>query len=82
MAERVLSEIIRTVRANRGIGQAELGQRCNPPRAQPAVAQWESGARPLTEATLEVVAEALGVSVRDLILEGLGVQAGPKKKTP
>ena len=74
MSDRLFSEIIRRARTSRGLDQATLGSRCNPPRSQSAVAQWESGARPLTEATLEVVAEALGLPLRDLLLEGLGTR--------
>lgn len=81
-AERTLSEVIRRVRANRNLSQKELGALCHPPRDQPAVARWESGASPLLETTLDVVAEALGVSVRDLLLEGLDASPSAPPEAP
>ena len=69
MAERVLSGVIRAARERRGLTQAGLGEKCG--RSQPTVAHWESGAVGLQEATLELVAGALGLSVVDLLEEGL-----------
>jgi transcriptional regulator with XRE-family HTH domain len=69
MAERVLSGVIRAARERRGLSQAALGEKCG--RSQPTVAHWESGAAGLQEATLELVAGAFGLSVVDLLEEGL-----------
>ena len=71
MAERLLSGIVKVCREGARLSQAQLGAACNPPRTQEAVAQWESGARGLSEATLEVVAEALGTSVEEMLLDGI-----------
>ena len=71
MADPFLSQLIRAVRERRRLSQAQLAALCSPPRAQANVATWESGTRPLSEATLETVAQALGLSVRELLAEGL-----------
>lgn len=74
-AERFLSIAIRLARESRGLTQAQLAERCRPPVRQHNVSQWESGARPLSEASLEKVADALRVSVRELLAEAVKATA-------
>lgn len=69
--ERILSQILRIVRTKRGLSQIQLGELCIPPLTQSAIAQWESGAHPLSERAIEVAASAYGVTTRQLLEEGL-----------
>ena len=84
MPERVLSQVVRAVREARGLTQRELGALCvddgHPRgRTKEAVTQWEAGRHPLSEGVLEMVASALGMTERELLLEGLG--AAPPRVT-
>jgi transcriptional regulator with XRE-family HTH domain len=69
---RIFGSMIRVLRERRQLSQAELGAACTPPRSQPAIAQWEAGARPLGEDLLAVATAALGIpSLREFLREGI-----------
>jgi transcriptional regulator with XRE-family HTH domain len=67
--ERLICDFIRAIRIARGLTQEQLAERCG--RTAPAIVQWESGARPLSEATMALAAEGLGLSLREFLKEGL-----------
>ena len=66
-----LPTLLRAVRLHRGLLQADLARLLD--CRVPTVSGFESGASALSERTLEHVADALGISVRELLLEGLGL---------
>lgn len=68
-APHLLPSLLRAVRENAGLSQEELAAKCG--TSQSGVARWESGKRPIVETTLEKVADALSMSVEDLLTEGL-----------
>lgn len=65
-----LARLIRAVREERSLTQAELGALCKPERKQPQIAEFESGAQGVSEHALEAVAAALNISVVELLAEG------------
>ncbi len=71
----ILWLVLKTCRENRGLKQhgavPVLGV------TQPVISEWENGRSAITEQTLVKVAKAYGITVRDLLLEGLGVKAPP-----
>ncbi len=75
MADHLLPAIVRAVRLSRGLTQEALGSKAGVSKV--AVSQWEGGASGLSEATLERVASALELSVRELLVEGLRLTAPP-----
>lgn len=64
----VLADNIRTFRKMKGLSQEGLAEICNLHRTY--VGSVERGERNVTLSTLEVIAEALGVSVPELLTEG------------
>lgn len=60
---------IRVARETRGVSQAELAKRLG--IKQPSISGMESGKSPLSEATLEKVADALAIDVPTLLREGI-----------
>lgn len=66
---RLLSMFIRVARETRGVSQAELAKRLG--IKQPSISGMESGKSPLSEATLEKVADALAIDVPTLLREGI-----------
>jgi len=62
-----LADIIRGARLRRGWTQVEMARRCGV--SQPNVAQWESG-NPGPD-TLAKVAAAMGITVDELLTEGV-----------
>lgn len=69
MNETLFSEFIRAIRTDRHVTQKELAERCG--RTTPAIVQWESGARPLSEGTAALAAKGLNLSLREFLKEGL-----------
>ncbi len=67
--KRVLSQVVRATRAQRDESQEEFAARIG--RHQTRVAAWESGKAPLSEATIYEIAEALGMTPADLVVQGL-----------
>jgi transcriptional regulator with XRE-family HTH domain len=67
--KRVLSFMIRHARESRGLSQSALATKAGV--KQPTVAAWESGASPLSEATLDKIAEAVGIDTIALLREGI-----------
>lgn len=65
---RVLADNIRAFRKIKGLSQEDLAHICNLHRTY--VGSVERGERNVTLSTLEVIAEALGVSVPKLLTEG------------
>lgn len=78
--ERVLSAIVRAVRVKRKLRQEDLASLVGVTR--PQIAYWESGSHGLSEASLERIAGALGMSVRDLLVEGLRLTKPAKVAEP
>ena len=66
----VLAENVRRFRAESGISQEELADRCNLHRTY--IGSIERQERNATLSTLEVLAVALGVSVPELLTPGSG----------
>jgi transcriptional regulator with XRE-family HTH domain len=64
-----LATIVRRARQRRGLTQVDLADRANV--AQSCVARWENERVPMMETTLLKVADALDLSLRDLILLGI-----------
>ncbi len=65
---RILGDNIRTFRKLKGLSQEDLAGMCNLHRTY--VGSVERGERNVTLSTLEAIAEALGVSVEKLLIEG------------
>ncbi len=65
---RILADNIRTFRKLKGLSQEGLADMCNLHRTY--VGSVERGERNVTLSTLEVIAEAVGVSVPKLLSEG------------
>lgn len=74
--ELLLWLVLKTVRERRGLSQREMAGKLGV--TQPVVSRWESGESAIGEDTLSKYAQALGVSVRELLLEGLAGTAAPK----
>lgn len=64
-----IGTLLRKARIEKGMTQQELGEAVglNPKSAQPLVAGWERGGRPVPRARLKRVAEVLGLNVEDLL---------------
>ena len=64
-----ITSLLKTAREARRLTQQELGEAVglNPKSAQPLVAGWERGRRPVPRARLKRVAEVLGLNVEDLL---------------
>lgn len=62
-------DTIRAARIAAGLTQKQLGEAVglNPKSAQPLVAGWERGGRPVPRVRLKRVAEVLGLNVEDLL---------------
>lgn len=73
---RILADNIRTFRKMKGLSQEGLAEMCHLHRTY--VGSVERGERNVTLSTLEVIAEALGVSVPELLTEG-SIEHGHEK---
>lgn len=73
---RILADNIRTFRRLNDLSQEGLANMCDLHRTY--VGSVERGERNVTLSTLEVMAEALGVSVEKLLIEG-GIENGDGK---
>lgn len=64
-----IGALLRKARIEKGMTQQELGEAVglNPKSAQPLVAWWERGGRPVPRARLKRVAEVLELNVEDLL---------------
>jgi len=62
-------ECIREAREAIGLTQQQLGERIGlkPNSAQPVVAGWERGDRPIPRRRVKEVADLLGLDIKDLI---------------
>ena len=74
--ELLLWLVLKTVRERRALSQREMAAKLGV--TQPVVSRWESGESAIGEDTLAKYAGALGVSVRELLLEGLAGTAAPQ----
>ena len=66
-----LCELLRAARIAAELSQAQLASAITPPITQASVACMESRGKPVSEATLVKVADALGTTVVDLLVTGL-----------
>ncbi len=73
---RILANNIRTFRKTKGLSQEDLADICDLHRTY--VGSVERGERNVTLSTLEVIADALGVSVPKLLTEG-SIENGDEK---
>lgn len=73
--ERLFSAMVRAVRQKRNLTQDELAARLLV--SQSRISQIESGREALLESTLEDIAAALGLSMRQFLAEGLRLTAHP-----
>lgn len=78
MADLVLWSVIRRCRENRGLTQTQAAEKIG--IKQPTLSGLESGRQPLQESTLLAVAAGYGLTLRELLLEGLGENSGPPRK--
>jgi len=69
MNERVFSRVMEAARRTRGYTQAELGKLCGVD--QSTIVRRESGQHPVRETSLESTADALKLSVSEMLLEVL-----------
>ena len=69
MSDLCFGEIIRAARQARDLSQAALAAKLG--CSQAAVAQFEACEKPVGEATMTKVAVALGITVPELLREGL-----------
>lgn len=65
---RILADNIKAFRRSKGLSQESLAEKCNLHRTY--IGAVERGERNVTLSTLEAIAEALGVSVAELLTEG------------
>lgn len=79
-AKYILWLVLLTCRKNRGLGQRAAAKKIGV--SQPVVAEWESGNSAITEQTLVKVATAYGITVRELLVEGLAPPRPAPEKTP
>lgn len=81
-----LWNVLKTCRENRGLSQRAAADLVGIPQSN--LNRIESGRKALREDTLIRVAAGYGMTARDLLLEGLGMQApprrahGPRKERP
>ena len=68
----LLGALLKSARLYAGHSQVELAAKCSVP--QSSVAAWETGRRPIGEATLEKVAHALNVTVETLLYRELSAR--------
>lgn len=73
---RILANNIRTFRKTKGLSQEDLADICDLHRTY--VGSVERGERNVTLSTLEVIADALGISVPKLLTEG-SIENGDEK---
>lgn len=78
--ELLLWLVLKTCRERRGLSQRAAAAKIGV--SQPVVARWESGSSAIGEDTLTTVARAYGVSVRELLLEGLAGAAASAPTSP
>ena len=60
-------DTIRAARIAAGLTQKQLGEAAGYKDAQPFVASWEAGTRPIPRDKIRAVAEVLGLNVEDLL---------------
>jgi transcriptional regulator with XRE-family HTH domain len=65
----LFAEIVRRRREHYGVTQGALAARLG--ISQPAISKLERGATPIGEDTMARIAEALGVSLPELLLQGI-----------